>query len=257
MASKFGQDDWAELCRVTERVLRVALACYKRDQIERRVEAFLRQEMFADLATFVASLSQDRQLALKFHTYLTIHVTEFFRDPSYWDNLASALNPSPGRVKVWSAGCAQGAEPVSVAIWLTGLGRPCEVLGTDSDELILARARTGMYTDGDIKGVPPRLVSQGFESRGAGGWVVRPEILARIRYQRHNLLADPFPAGFDVILCRNVLIYFEEGVRREVVSRLVGSLAAGGLLFIGATETILFAREAGLSLVGPSLYRKN
>jgi chemotaxis protein methyltransferase CheR len=157
---------------------------------------------------------------------------------------------------VWSAACSIGAEPYSLAMLLLERCPPgSTVWATDIDTTVLAKARRGIYRESELRGVSAERRRRYFEEV-ADGYAVKPELKAIVRFQVHDLLRDRFPAPWDLIVCRNVVIYFTEEARRNLYRRFATVLRPGGVLFVGATETILYAGEVGLRPLSPSFYRK-
>jgi chemotaxis protein methyltransferase CheR len=237
--------------------LGLSLGAYKREQLVRRAAAFAHQRGLDGPWELVGRVRADRLWAEECRHYLTIPVTAFFRDPPYWAWLEQLLaaRPRSGRLRVWSAAAATGAEPLSVAALLRRLGFPADILATDVDDRVIREA--GEYGAGEIGGIDETMRRILFEAGSPGRVRVRPEIRAQIRYRRLDLLQDPYPPGpFDLILCRNVLIYFTPEERHRVVGRLVERLCPAGVLFVGATEVLLNPEDFGLTVVYPALYRR-
>jgi len=146
-------------------------------------------------------------------------------------------------LRIWCAGCASGEEPYTVAMivddWSrTQDGAPgFEVLATDLSADALSVARAGRYSRESLAGVPASLLERCFEPDGEQ-WRVRPEVASRVRFQAHNLVDQPYPGGFDLVFCRNVLIYFERATREAVARRLADSITMHGFLFLGEGEIL-------------------
>ncbi|WP_293869362.1 MULTISPECIES: protein-glutamate O-methyltransferase CheR [unclassified Sphingomonas] len=167
--------------------------------------------------------------------------TSFFRDPGIIDTFAEAvLARGTGSLRLWSAGCAFGQEPLSLAMAFAERGAAAEVIASDVSPGALARARAGRYSQFEIqRGLPVTRMLRWFEQAGSD-WVAVPALRAQISYRRHNLATDPPPAGrFDAILCRNVLFYLTPLLRTQVLSRLADAMRPGGLLMLGAGETVI------------------
>lgn len=175
--------------------------------------------------------------------------TSFFRDQSIFDemiNVIAAHEANGRRVRIWCAGCATGQEPLSLAIALaerredTGATMP-EIVATDISEASLARARAGRYTQFEVqRGLPVRRLMRWFEGEAGGDWIARPDLLRLVQYRRANLVADRAPVGqFDLVLCRNVLLYFSAPLKTQVLANLAGALRPGGTLVLGAGETVI------------------
>ncbi|MCL6563789.1 MAG: protein-glutamate O-methyltransferase CheR [Firmicutes bacterium] len=240
-------------------VLKMDLAAYKRPQLVRRLFGFARARGIDSLAELARRLRQDAAMGERLRHHLTIHVTSFFRDPAYWQALKTAVTQESPRAhwEVWSAAASTGAEPLSLAWLFYELGLPSQVLATDVDESVLQHARTGVWREDDLEGVPSFVRHQLFEPLPDGRLRVREAFSAAIEYRRLDLLKDPYPnRRFHLIACRNVLIYFREADRLRVVQRLVDCLDDQGLLFLGSTEVLLNPGMFGLATVFPSIYRK-
>jgi chemotaxis protein methyltransferase CheR len=159
---------------------------------------------------------------------------------------------------VWSAGCSYGAEAYSLAIIFHELpsgALKSPILATDIDTEILQRAREGVFTDADLKNVSGARKRRHF-APVAGGWRVGDHLRPSVEFRRHDLIADAFERGFDLILCRNVVIYFTDEAKAELYRRLWTSLTPGGVLFIGGTEHIIDSRQIGFEPISSFFYRK-
>lgn len=176
-------------------------------------------------------------LALVEHS--VVGETSFWRHPEQLEALACLLGRSPEPLRIWSAGCATGEEPYSVAIALLEagrLGRGDRIVATDVSGRALAAARAAVYGARALRKLPGELAARWFgpgeRRRLAGG------ARALVSFTPHNLVADPAPEGapFDVVLCRNVLIYFSPQTARAVLGRVAGAVAPGGLLALGPIE---------------------
>ncbi len=183
---------------------------------------------------------------------LTIKVSRFYRGAACFEALQRALEArrasgGGGPLLVWSAGCGHGEEAYSLAMLLAELGQPpaiSDVLATDIDPAALSRARRGLYGEAALEELPPPLRARWLEAEpgapgGAAAWRVRPELRARIDFRRHDLAGSACaPSGrrFDLVSCRNVLIYLDGPLRGRVEALLVDSLLDGGLLCLGEAE---------------------
>jgi chemotaxis protein methyltransferase CheR len=165
--------------------------------------------------------------------------TAFWRHPEQLAAVARLVAARPGPARIWSAGCATGEEPYSVAIALLEEGRRGAgdaIVGTDLSSRGLEAARAGGYDDRALRRLPFDAAARWLEP-GAPRRVA-PEVRSLVRFERHNLVKDPPPAGapFDVVLCRNVLIYFAPETAAAVLYRLVAALVPGGVLVLGPVE---------------------
>jgi chemotaxis protein methyltransferase CheR len=239
----------------------IDLDCYKGTQMERRLQTIMRRVGLSDLSAYARLLARDAARLKEFQDFLTINVSEWLRNPEKWEELKDEILPllrrQNPRLKLWSAGCSNGSEPYSLAMVLdeSDPHGQAQILATDLDEEILKVATAGIYMDKDLRNVSPARRTRYLTERD-GLFTVRPELKAKITFARHNLLADPFPTDLDLILCRNVVIYFTEPVKDELYRKFHRALRPGGILFVGGTESLLRAREFGFESVSPFFYRK-
>lgn len=240
----------------------IDLESYKGAQMRRRLETFVATQGMPPLA-FCNLLARDKGMLAKLRDFLTINVTEFFRDREQYQALRTAILPQllrrSNRLNVWSAGCSSGAEAYSMAIVLHEIspGQPHRILASDIDEGALAVGRAGgPYGAGDVKNVD-RLLLQQYFTRSGNAHMVNPAIRGRVEFRQHNLLGERFEAGFDLIVCRNVTIYFSEAAKLKLLQGFRSSLKDEGILFIGATETLLSAPSLGFEWIGKCFYRKS
>lgn len=189
---------------------------------------------------------QDRGIADRVVDALLNQETSFFRDGAVIEAAARAVIDLPAvrRPRIWCAACATGQEPLSLAMAFAELERgefAPELIATDVSGAAIARARAGIYSQFEIqRGLPVRRMMRWFDGAADGNWVASRALLASISYRRQNLVADaPPPGTFDLILCRNVLFYLAPGRREPVLTMLAGALAPGGLLLLGAGETVI------------------
>jgi chemotaxis protein methyltransferase CheR len=193
---------------------------------------------------------------------LTTHESSFFRDGRPFDHLRGVLPRLAGgkgvaeRVRIWSAACSTGQEAYSVAMLAAEVLGPAaaqrvEILATDISGDVVARAREGCFTQFEVqRGLPIRALMAHFAQEGTH-WRVRPELRAMIRFEERNLLADCAPLGrFDVVFCRNVLIYFDAPTKTRVLEMLARQLQPEGVIYLGAAETVIGLTERLAPIVG-------
>lgn len=251
------------LAQRVRRLTGLDLSHYRQQQLLRRLKAYLDRHGLPDYGSLARRITNDSQALRDFMDYLTINVTEFFRDGRPFEMLARDVLPRLlvefRYLKVWSAGCSSGAEPYSLAILLEELdpGGRHQVLGTDVDGAVLQMAQEGLYDDYALRGVSRERRRKFFEEVEQGMWRVLPDLRRKVQFLRHDLLADPYPQEQHLILCRNVVIYFTEEAKGRVHRQLARSLVPGGYLLVGATETLLTPGPLGLEIAGPFLYRRS
>jgi chemotaxis protein methyltransferase CheR len=202
---------------------------------------------------------------------LTTNVTRFFREPHHFDHLRSKVLPrlaerarAGGRVRLWSAGCSTGPEPYSIAMTLLealpeAVELDVRILATDIDPNVLAEAREGTYSDQALQPAPAEARRRWFRPEKSGGqtlWRAGESLQSLIAFRELNLVAPPWPmrGRFDVIFCRNVMIYFDDATQRRVVGSLADHLQPGGQLYIGHSERVV-PEERRLVSDGLTSYR--
>lgn len=200
---------------------------------------------------------------------LTTNKTSFFREAAHFDFVREALLPTlrarRARPRWWSAACSSGEEPYSLAILLREhaaelAGSDPPILATDISTRMLEAARAARYDALATADVPRPLLERHFvreqEAGAEPAWRVASAVRALVRFERRNLM-DPWPADerFDVIFCRNVMIYFDRPTQQRLVERMEGALAPGGHLFVGHAESMTNVRH-GLRFVRPAVYVK-
>lgn len=242
----------------------VDLNCYKATQMQRRLKVYLARCGYPNWPKFFRALQGDAAALSRFKNYLTINVSAFFRDPEKYKYLQEIILPELRRgrtgLRVWSAGCSYGQEAYSLAMLLaetTEADHRYQILATDIDSSALAHARAGgPYLTGDLIHTSPHLLRNYFSQRDDGYWVTQ-ELRRSITFRQHNLLADPFTLGLDLIICRNVVIYFEPAAKEELYRRFYKALRPGGILFVGGTEIVSKSANLGFEMAGISFYRRS
>lgn len=239
----------------------ISLDGYRREQLERRLRAAAARASGSDRSWPLLDWSGGDLARLR--AALTINVSELFRSPDRFEWLRREVLPSllseRSQLRVWSAGCSYGAEIWSVALLLEELtpGLTHHLLATDVDEAILARARTSaLFSLQEIRHVPRRLLARYFEEAPNERWRLSEQIRSRCQFRRHDLLTEPYGGAYDLIVCRNVLIYFTPEAQRRVAAGLHTALRSGGYLFGGSVEASGTLIEAGFERTAVGFYRK-
>lgn len=240
----------------------IDLSAYKEKQMKRRIDALIAKYEAANYDSFVSLLKKDREVYETFVGYLTINVSEFYRNPDQWKYMDEVVIPELIRkfgtnLKIWSAACSTGDEPYSLVMALSKHIpiNQITITATDIDKQILAKAKVGIYGEKSVAGVPMDLRKKYFEKIG-DAYKISDEIKNRVVFKQHNLLADPYPKDYHMIVCRNVLIYFTEEAKDEVFQKFCYSLVPTGILFIGNTEQIITYKEMGYERKSSFFYCK-
>ncbi len=243
-------------------LLGIDLSGYRESQLVRRLEGYLARNGLRSLDELASKLASDVGQRAAFRDFLTINVSEFFRDPEKYrileDEVIPVLLEGSGSIGVWSAGCSVGAEPYSLAMLLDAHNPQARysILATDVDSSVLQIARAGgPYSYTCIRNVPQRFLSDYLEVRRGSYWV-SDRLRTKVKFKEHDLLRDPYGGPYDLIVCRNVVIYFTPEAKDRVYRGFVASLKPGGFLFVGSTEILLTPRALGLVPYRTCFYRK-
>ena len=241
----------------------IDLSLYKERQMLRRINAIVAKYSFDDYTGYLEAIKSNKVMFEEFINYLTINVSEFYRNPEQWNILKNDILPDiisrKGHdLKIWSAACSTGDEPYSLVMTLADL-MPLEKIkihATDIDDTILQKAKAGLYNKKSLEGLPNEYVEKYFSKVGDTNYTISEKVKARVEYGKHNLLKDNYPRNFDLIVCRNVLIYFTEEAKSEIYRQFNRSLNDEGILFIGSTEQIIQCKEFGFISPKSFFYRK-
>lgn len=253
--------DFQEFKQVVSRKMKIDLQGYKEGQLKRRLGHLMRAQGYKNYEDYYHALLQNEKQKEIFLDKFTINVSEFFRNKDIFLTLEKNILPEllarKKRLKIWSAACANGAEPYSVAMILDTLtpGNAHTIDATDIDEKILLEARRGCYKFDQVKNVSTFRLKKYFQQQDEF-WCVVPEIKRKVNFKKHDLLRDTYPQGYDLIICRNVTIYFTKETQNKLYRNFARSLNTEGVLFIGATESILDYQELGFSKIFPWFYKK-
>ncbi|MGI6631321.1 MAG: CheR family methyltransferase [Bacillota bacterium] len=238
------------------------LSGYKVNQMQRRIEHYMERCKCKNYDEFLELLKKDKEVKNKFFNYLTINVTEFFRNPEHFLYLEKEILPElvgrTGMLKIWSAACSNGAEPYSLAIIMADKFpyKKYHIDATDIDEEMLEKSALGEYGGDMIKNIPAFRLNAYFDTTDKG-YKIKKSLASHITFWKHNLLSDQYPKGFDLILCRNVTIYFTPQAQEFCYQGFSQSLKPKGVLFIGASENIFNYRKYGLERICPGFFRKD
>jgi chemotaxis protein methyltransferase CheR len=254
-------DDYVFFCEGVRSLASLDLLQYKRGQMERRLRTFSERLGIASLGDYLVLLKRDPDELERFLDRVTINVSQLWRNPEQWTALGSKVIPqlaTTGRIRIWSAGCSYGAECYTLAAVCLERAPEAkiEIKGTDIDPRMLERARAGIFSQDDVRTAPPASLSRWFE-RAEDGWKAKRELRKVITFEGADLLSMKVPVeAYDMVLCRNVVIYFKEDVRDELHRRLASSLRSGGFLIVGSTERVSSIGELSLTPTQPFIYRK-
>jgi chemotaxis protein methyltransferase CheR len=257
-------DDFVALCELVRSLCGVDLGQYKRNQMERRVRTWTERRGTPDLAEYGKLLRRDPAELDAFLDRVTINVSHLWRHEDQFEVLRTKILPEltaeRRRLKIWSAGSSYGAEAYTIAAICREAvpHTPVEIVGTDLDKRMVARAREGTFTAEDARTSPKPLLQRHFDPQPDGGWAAKPELKRMLRFENGDLLRMAVPtARYDVVFCRNTVIYFTEEVRDALHERLVKALSPGGYLVVGTSERVSDPRGLGLTSPFHFIYRKS
>jgi len=264
MESQFSpMPGYEEFKRKVRTLMNIDLDAYKQ-QIHRRVHMLMQRWKCSNYDEYIDILRKNPDKRKEFLDYLAINVSEFFRNPSIWwllrdKILPSLVNERGKRLKMWSAGSATGEEAYSLAILAQELNLLCPpyIEAWDIDEEATNIALKGIYHKRQLTNVPQNWIERYFVKLQDDYYQIKEEIKKRVQFKLVNLLNTPFSQNtYDLILCRNVTIYFSPDTKKVLYQKFAQALRTGGILMVGATETIYDYRDLGLESLGQFLYRK-
>lgn len=254
--------DYGNFITQVKRKVGIDLNLYKEAQMKRRITSLRDKRGFSTFSTYYQELEKNDELLKEFIDRLTINVSEFYRNPKRWEVLQNKTLPhltkDNKRLTIWSAACSTGEEPYSLAILLKEHFPTIKVdiIATDIDENALEKARLGVYKEQSLKDLPPAFKKKYFTTKN-GLCYLEDTIKRSITFRSHNLLADRYPQNVDLIVCRNVLIYFTDEAKETIYQNFSNALIEEGILFVGSTEQIFSPDRYDLSVFDTFFYEKN
>ncbi|MFG6148692.1 CheR family methyltransferase [Halobacillus sp. B23F22_1] len=240
----------------------IDLLFYKEAQMKRRLTSLRTKRGFTTFSAYFNAIMADEHLFHELLDRLTINVSEFYRNKKRWDILEHKVLPhlleKQGKLKVWSAACSTGEEPYTLAMIMHKYlpsGR-FQVIATDLDENALKRAEMGVYPERSLKEVPQDMVKKHFKKEDVM-YHINNELKQNVTFTKHNLLADAYGHNYDLIVCRNVLIYFTEQAKHMIYQKFSQSLKEKGIFFVGSTEQIFSPQNYDFKVFDTFFYQKN
>lgn len=254
--------DLVEFQKWVLREYNLDLAAYKSNQLHRRINSLMTRVGAKSVDDYIKLLKSDPAQKKKFLDFITINVTDFFRNPDIFEEVKEnmktlfTLNKNTP-LKIWSAACSIGAEPFSIAMLLDEIspGTRHRIIATDIDSTILEIAKKGCFTSSEIKNVTKDRLRKYFTLKDQT-YVINDNIKKMVEFKKHDLILDNYDNNLDLIVCRNVVIYFNQDIKDKMYNKFRNSLKVGGLLFVGATESIYNYREFGYEKASTFIYRK-
>ena len=251
----------------------IQLGPHKKDMIYSRIVRRIRILKLKTFAEYCAFISSHEEEITPFINAITTNLTSFFRESHHFEFLENSVLPAlikknapERRIRIWSAGCSTGEEPYSIAMTLHSLlgerrDWDVKILATDLDTDVVMHAKAGVYSPDRVDGLPNKVIDKNFLSVASGvrqvkSYQVAPHLKKHITFKQLNLLEEwPMKGPFDVIFCRNVVIYFDKTIQRTLFDRYADILSSNGHLFIGHSETLHGVTKRFESL-GKTIYRR-
>ena len=245
------------------KLTKIDLNFYKEKQMRRRIDTLATKNKASSYEEYVAMLRTDKEKFEQFVNFLTINVSEFYRNPDQWKLMDEKVIPKLVKeqrkpIKIWSAACSTGDEPYSLAMAFSKHMplSDIRILATDIDKQVIQHAKVGLYGEKSIVGVPEDLKKKYFTKVGSS-YQIADEIKRCVTFKEHNLLKDSYPSDYDLILCRNVVIYFTDEAKDMIYRNFYNSLKNHGVLFIGSTEQITNYKQIGFERMSSFYFEKN
>ncbi|WP_138416970.1 CheR family methyltransferase [Aquibacillus sediminis] len=254
-------EDYQKFISSIKKKTGIDLNQYKEAQMKRRLTSLREKKGYHDFTSYYQALASDKVLMHEFLDRMTINVSEFYRNYKRWEVLEKRILPmllrKKNRLKIWSAACSTGEEPYTIAMMLDQYVdlNHVSIVATDIDENILTKAKTAIYTERALQEVPDDKKNKYFNKEGQL-YKLDERIKKSVSFRKHNLLADSYETNFDLIVCRNVLIYFTEQAKQDVYSKFSDALSDDGVLFVGSTEQIFNPAQYNFHVVDTFFYQK-
>lgn len=243
---------------------KIDLNSYKERQMKRRIDSLITKHGINSYAEYVLKLESDKVAYNEFINYITINVSEFYRNPEQWVLLEKEILPylldqfGNSNLKIWSAACSTGDEPYSLVMLLSKFLplNKIKIYATDIDRLVLEKAKTGLYHVKSLKSLPKEFLDKYFVQVNDRTYQISDAIKERVEFNHHDLLKDPYPMDCDLIVCRNVLIYFTDEAKNRIFNHFHSALKKDALLFVGSTEQMIQSSQLGFYSFKSFFYKK-
>jgi len=243
------------------KITKINLTLYKEKQMKRRIDALIKKNNINTYQEYVQVLKNNKDSFKEFVNYLTINVSEFYRNPDQWDVLEKEILPlllsKKRNITIWSSACSTGDEPYTLVMVLNKILplSSIKILATDIDLGALEKAQNGIYASKSLENLPKTMKEKYFTVIG-DSYKIKDEVKNCVEFKQFNLFRDPYPKGIDLIVCRNVLIYFTEEAKNDIYKNFNMSLNAQGVLFVGSTEQLIMATKYNFKSLKTFFYIK-
>ncbi|MGG3450034.1 CheR family methyltransferase [Domibacillus aminovorans] len=254
-------DDYEKFVSSIKKKTGIDLSLYKEAQMKRRLTSLYEKKGYQSFSAFFDALGSNQDMMNEFLDRMTINVSEFYRNRKRWDVLEKKILPrllkENSRLKVWSAACSTGEEPYTMAMVSSNVMplSAVKVQATDLDQNVIQKAKIGVYSERSLEEVPDAVRKKFFREEGQY-FKIADEIKRTVTFKQQNLLSDRFESGYDLIVCRNVMIYFTEEAKDRLYHKFNSALRPGGVLFVGSTEQIFNPERYGFEVEDTFFYKK-
>lgn len=257
--------DYEEFKKAFYKQSRINLDLYKEKQMKRRITSLVEKHGYTGFMAFFSAMLEDKVLYDTFINYLTINVSEFYRNPAQWGLLEKTIIPiliqkkgNVQNVRIWSSACSTGDEPYTIVMLLNKFIplSKIRIIASDIDIEAIKKAEQGVYPDRSVKNLPAEFLQRYFTTINGSFYKISDEVKKCVDFKQINLLEDPYPRDLDLIVCRNVLIYFTEEAKQRIYEDFYRSLIQDGILFLGSTEQIIGASRYGFKPIHTFFYQK-
>lgn len=263
-ATAFSDTDFRRIADIAAADAGLFIPPSKKSLVQSRVTRRMRKIGLDACGEYLARLDHDRTERNELICVLTTNVSHFYRERHHFEFIAENVLKTAGnrRLRFWSAGCSNGQEPYTLAFEILraipdAADRDILILASDIDPQVLKNAAAGVYAETEIDGVAIADRPKFFSDNKDGTFSVRPELSRLIRFRQLNLNAPwPMQGQFDVILCRNVVIYFNDATQQALWPRFANALGPGGLLMLGHSERVHPLENSAFENIGVTTYRK-
>ena len=273
---ELSDQEFKNLSQLVYEQVGIHLADHKKMLVKGRLSKRLRELNFRTFNEYYQHLLNDPsgEELIMFINAISTNVTSFFREPSQWDFLEGEVKKMEANgtrtLRIWSSACSSGQEPYTIAIFLYGLLKnpqqwDIKILATDISDDILKQAIKGQYSVKDITGLPKNMLNKFFTKKNINTktgpqtiYEIKDFLKNLVMFRSFNLVYGNYnmvPKKFDMIFCRNVMIYFDKETKDKVVNNLVSKINKGGLFFIGHSESLINMKESNFKLAKPSIYK--
>jgi chemotaxis protein methyltransferase CheR len=257
--------DYEEFKKAFYKQSGIDLNLYKEKQMKRRITSLVEKNGHSGFMSFFFAMQTDKELYNTFINYLTINVSEFYRNPAQWELFENIMVPMLEKIKgdlqnvrIWSSACSTGDEPYTLVMILNKFLplSKIRIKATDIDMDAINKAKQGIYLERSIKDLPAEFLNKYFKKTGDSTYKIIDEVKNCVDFSQLNLLKYDYPKNMDLIVCRNVLIYFTEEAKANIYKAFNRSLVHGGILFLGSTEQIIGSVKYGFKPIQTFFYQK-